>query len=108
LADLAKRNGRSPQEIYSIAKELSGNPADRTGTAPGAAGSHPATGLETGLGQKTLSEIAAQLGLTTEEALGRLRAEKFEAEPQDTVRTIAARRNVKPFEVVELLKGSKQ
>jgi hypothetical protein len=54
-----------------------------------------------------LSEIAPQLGLTTEDALGRLHAQKFEAEPQDTIRTIASRRNMKPFEVVELLKENK-
>jgi hypothetical protein len=108
LADVAKRNGRSPQEVYSTAKEVTGNPTNLTGSSPGTSGNHQETGLGTGLGLKTLSEIATQLGLTTEEALGRLRAEKFEAEPQDTIRTIASRRNMKPFEVVELLKGTKQ
>jgi hypothetical protein len=108
LADVAKRNGRSPQEVYRIAKEVTGNPTNLTTSSPGASGSHEETGAGSGLGLKTLSEIAPQLGLTTEEALGRLRAEKFEAEPQDTIRTIASRRNRKPFEVVELLKGTKQ
>jgi hypothetical protein len=105
---VAKRNGRSPQEVYSTAKEVTGNPTNLTGSSPGASGNHEEPGLGTGLGLKTLSEIAPQLGLTTEEALGRLRAEKFEAEPQDTIRTIASRRSMKPFEVVALLKGTKQ
>ena len=107
LADLAKRNGRSPQEIYSLAREITGNPKSLATSPLGEAGGHGETGLGTGLGLKTLSEIAPQLGLTTEEALGRLHAQKFEAEPQDTIRTIASRRNMKPFEVVELLKENK-
>jgi hypothetical protein len=107
LVDLAKRNGRSPQEIYSLAKEITGNPKSLATTSLGTAGGHEEPGLGTGLGLKTLTEIAPQLGLTTEEALGRLHAQRFEAEPQDTIRTIASRRNMKPFEVVELLKENK-
>jgi hypothetical protein len=103
LADAAKKNGRSPQQVYNVAKTAAGSSANRARDATVSVGDHAEPWLGTGLGLKTLGEIASQLGLTPEEALARLRARNFEAEAQDTIRTIASRRNVKPFEVVELL-----
>ena len=96
LASIAKRYNRSPQQVYStIQKALSPSPSAEA-HAPAAGGA--------GLGAKTIQGMAAELGLKTEDAIELLRANKLQAKPEDTIRTVALGAGIRPFEVVEILK----
>jgi hypothetical protein len=106
LADVAKRNNLSPREVYGVAQAAGGSSPNPVAVTAAAIGNHAQPGFGGGPGFRTLSQIAVELGLTPEEALARLRARKIEAELQETIRTIASRSNMKPYELVELLKES--
>jgi hypothetical protein len=94
LAEVARQNGRSPQETYTLLQ--------RPATAHAADPAHPGTGM--GLGIKTVGEISIELGLDRDRALAFLREHRIEALSEDTIRTVASNAGMRPFEVVELLK----
>ena len=105
LSTVARSAGLSPARIYSTLRK-SGTDAH---PVPGAqqVQSHPAGAVGAGLGFKALSSVAEELNLTAEEAVERLRKKKVESEPQETIRAIALRSNMKPFELVELIKTAR-
>jgi len=94
LAEFAKQHRRTPQEVYA---------ALQAATPPAAApAAHAGAGM--GLRVKTVADVASELCISAESALARLKQYKIQAQPQDTTRTVASNANVRPFDVVELLK----
>ncbi len=101
--DLAAASGKSPADLYLLLQSKTGIPNSTTAHAPAAAssGGHA---VGSGLGQKTIAEVAREIGLTTNQTLAILKAQGMEADPQETVRTLADRVGKRPFEIVEILK----
>lgn len=104
LTELGKEYGRTPQEIYSVLQKSAPNSPEKLTQIGTGETSHTASGT-TGLGSKTIAQTAADLGLNTEIVLERLRSHEIQANAQDTVRTAATKNNMKPYELVELLKS---
>lgn len=103
LTELSKAYGRTPQEIYSVLKQSAPqNPGEISHTAPG---ENVPAGSGAGLGSKTVAQTAADLGMSTETVLERLQKHNIKAMAQDTIRTAATKGNIKPYELVELLKS---
>ncbi len=89
LLQIARENGVSAREVYEM---LTGSfhPSQ-----PQIAGS--------GLGRKTLAELARQVGLSPEDAVVMLGQLGVEASPEETIRQIAQRMGVRPYEIAEWL-----
>jgi hypothetical protein len=100
LASVAKDSGRSPQQVYLTLQ--------KTLIPASAAQNHVPSAGGSGLGIKTVAAVAAELGLTTDDALARLRTNNLQANPDDTIRTVASKSGLRPFEVVEILKQGRK
>jgi hypothetical protein len=94
LAEVAKQYRRTPQEAYAVLQ--TSTPA---ATAPAA---H--VGAAMGLGVKSVSDVASELGISSKTAVARLKEHDIKAQPHDMIRAVAVNANMRPFEVVELLK----
>jgi biotin operon repressor len=101
--DLAAASGKSPADLYLLLQSKTGISNSTNAHAPAAVASEGHT-TGSGLGQKTIAEVAREIGLTTNQTLAILKAEGMEADPQETVRTLADRVGKRPFEIVEILK----
>ena len=55
----------------------------------------------------TLSQIARDAGISTDEALALLKARGITAYENDSIRTIADKNNKKPFEIADMIKKKK-
>ncbi len=95
LKDVAERYDRSPQEVYAQLQQHAGGGPDNGAV-------HPTGG---GQGFKTLAQFCGELPLATETALERLRARGIEAGEQERLRDIADRHKIKPYELIEILRG---
>lgn len=75
---------------------------------PTAAQSQLPSGLGAGRGQgfKTLAETASDYGLTVDDALRKLAARGIEASGDEKMRDIADRSKMKPYELLEILRGN--
>jgi hypothetical protein len=80
LEAIARREGRTPRDIYDALAQ--GAAVDTQKAAAFGAG---------GLGWRTLEDVAAGAGMTTTEAIARLRAAGIDATAQETLRDIAQR-----------------
>ena len=76
-------------------------------TAHTATGESSGTGAAPAWGQRQWLRPPPILGLSTEVVLEKLRSHNIEATAQDTIRTVATKANMKPYELVELLKQGK-
>jgi hypothetical protein len=98
LRQLAARYQRSPVQIYTALK--SNAPASATDHKPAVGGS--------GLGFRSLADVAKENGLSSEIALQNLASKGIQARPEDKMRDIANRNGRKPYEVIEILKGEQK
>jgi hypothetical protein len=104
LRELALRNGRSPEQIYGALMAKFNAAAKSPGERGPMAVTEPGSGWGRGQGFRLLAEIAAENGLTAEEAVRRLAARGIAAGPQDSIRDIMGRSGKKPYEVLEIIK----
>jgi hypothetical protein len=101
LQQLAKRHQRSPVQIYTALK--TSIPASAVGDQPAGVGGRGGGG---GQGYKTLAQFTTEYGLSNEAAVQTLAAQGIQAKPEDKMRDIANRSGRKPYEVIEILKGT--
>ena len=95
LGELAKRHGKTPNELFLIA----------TAAAQAEAGDRlqHATGTGKGLGRLTIKEFCRQEGLDPKETLRQLREAGIPAETSTTLREIAQEYQIRPHEIVKML-----
>lgn len=100
LTTIAATNGVSPQTLFELASRVSGanvSEAIETAVAPHAGGS--------GLGQKTVAEIAAADGIPLDTAVARLVAAGIDAGGGDRLRDMADGANFSPSELADIIRG---
>ena len=93
VGDIAKINNLTPQEVankISLKSEFSVE-----------------TGVGSGYGRKTVSEICRELSLKEEAALKRMKNAGIKFKDGDNLRSIANSNNVKPTDIVKIIKGEK-
>jgi hypothetical protein len=94
LKDIGKENNRSPYELYKIISE---NTEKReTGW--------DSLGPGSGIGKKTLEEVAEITGGQVSVLIDKLKAGGIDASPGDKIKDIAARTNKTPYEIIDILK----
>jgi Domain of unknown function (DUF4405) len=98
LRDVASQNRRTPREVYDALQQASGKKPE-----PGA---HGAPGSGSGMGARTVSQVAKELRMTDAAAVAALADKGFEARPEEDLRTVSFRRGRRPFEVFEILKAA--
>lgn len=95
IADIARANDTSPQQIYAIIRDaLAGDPFAALPPSP-----------PEGTGKMTLIELSGSFGLPQDQALARLAESGLTATPDMTLKQIAASGNITPQEVYALLQG---
>lgn len=90
VKDLALKYKLTPQELYQKMQAQ-------------AQASHTQTGG--GYGRKTIAEICQQLDIPLATAIDRLAQENIQASAKDKVRDLASEYNLKPVELLEIIKG---
>ena len=104
--ELARQNQRAAQQLYAMilgepTRGGAGHGAGLGGGGPGGAGGGP--------GWKTLTQFCAEEGLDVDQALARLKAKGLTASSGQTLREIAVDNGYpRPFEILELLRGTAQ
>ncbi|MEN8141038.1 MAG: DUF4405 domain-containing protein [Thermodesulfobacteriota bacterium] len=95
MADIAKNNGKTPQQIFNIIKpvKISGNGAIPFPDSPAP-----------GFGNKRIKDICNSYQLAEEEVLAGLKAAGLRAKPDETVKEIAANNSSNPMAIFEILK----
>ncbi len=100
LGDLARQAGRTPMQLHALATGQSDAP--RPGGGRGANRQSQQGGY--GIGRLTLRQYCQQQSLDLEKTLRKLREKGFRAEPDMTVREIAAAGGVHPSAMRDVLK----
>jgi hypothetical protein len=101
LEDIARKNHTSPLKLYMIVKPIEPKSASNDdGWTP--------TKVEkkyagTGIGQKTLLEIAHSLNLDPPDLLSRLRSRDIASEPNETLKQVAQRNRLEPIELLKFI-----
>jgi len=95
LKEAARETKKSPQEIYRELQHKSALPPEK----------HPQAGFGhgMGLGRKSVTDAAAELGVTPEAVIAALAARNIKAKPEDTMRAIASANGMTPAEIFEIL-----
>jgi hypothetical protein len=93
VEEIAKANNISPSKLYEDLQAGGANP------------SPPKTGEGSGMGRKTLKDVAEEQGLPLEEVLSRLKAQGVEAKPDDRLRDLATKLGKTPTETLSVLMG---
>jgi len=100
LDQIARRNGISPAELYTAFKT-------KSGATTSSIDAHTATaGYGQGWGRKTLEQVFKELEIQPVLGLQRLAARNIQASPDQNVRDIAIAHNLRPIDVVEIIKGT--
>jgi hypothetical protein len=91
IAALASAHGRTPEEVWLALR-----------------GQEKAKGLPTGggYGRKTVGEVCAQLEISAEEGLARLRHHGIEATPETPMKALADRHGRRPHDLLQILAGA--
>ena len=93
---IATVNGLTPQEFYNLFEpELEGSGVEEP----------VSTSHSTGLGQKTIRQLCQEEGVDVKAAIERLRGNGIEAAPDETVRDVAARNGMRPYEIADIISG---
>jgi hypothetical protein len=110
VQELARKNGRSAQQIYEM---ILAEPAKR-GAGHGQGPAHGqgqgrdllGGGAGGGMGWKTLKQFCGDEGIELTNALARLQAKGFQATAEQTMREIAVKHGYsRPFDLIELLRA---
>ncbi|MBK1733067.1 DUF4405 domain-containing protein [Thiococcus pfennigii] len=101
LEQIARRNATTPMAVYALIRDLEIPEPPRTG--PPTPEEVEARWAGTGLGQLTLAEVAARVGLGTDEALARLAADGIAARPGERLRPLAERAGVTPIDLLKAM-----
>ena len=96
LGDIAKENNTSPDQLYETVK------------SGGAQPQIPVTIEGSGLGKKSLEEICMERSLSLEVVLRRLEEKGIEAGPEDKLKDIANRHELKPIEIYNIIEGQNE
>lgn len=92
LAQIAKTNGMTPQQVYNVIKPA---PSAKAAGMP----DHPGMGF----GRKTVKDVCSEYSLNLDSMLKSLKAEGFEAEADATMKQIAEKYDMDPHGVYELM-----
>lgn len=92
LKDIARINGKSPAEIFSILI-----PKQQQNSNKGASGQ--------GYGRMTIEDLADQLNVETKEILIQLKSNNIDANPEQTIKDIATDNGLHPSEIVKIIRN---
>jgi len=87
LKEIAKKNNTTPNKIYELIKNANS----------------PYIG--TGLGMMSLSEVCQKEGIDLKVCLNRLKKEGINAKKDDTLRELAFSHNLRPIDILNIIKG---
>lgn len=104
VGDMAEAHNMSPHELYKKAMTAPGQSGGGAGRGGGYGGSG-AGGHGRGLGQKPLKEFCEIQGLDLAQTLAKLKAEGYEVTEEMRMFDIAKQKNMKPYELVELMRN---
>ena len=95
LKEIATLNRTTPARIYEILLSASSRPFSSS-FQPGS-----------GLGRLTLKEVCQRSGLTLQKCLGILKARGISASPDETLREIAFKNGLYPYQLLKILQGGR-
>jgi hypothetical protein len=102
IKEIAENEDVAPSEIHDLlVQSLSKEEKDKLS---GAAGSQPRGGF----GAKTLAQVAAELDISAEDAVDVLESKGISAKKDELIRTIATNNGKRPFEIVNILRETKE
>ncbi|MEN8163805.1 MAG: DUF4405 domain-containing protein [Acidobacteriota bacterium] len=96
LREVADDNGTTPAMLYQVLAAVQSTEG---------AGARPVASNPTGLGRKSLADVAQEVGINLDEALARLAAHGLEAEDTDSLRDLAKRYDKAPVEIWRVVTG---
>jgi hypothetical protein len=101
LKTLASRAGLPPSVLF---RRLVGRWTERSGAAFQPVESWQGAGSSGGMGRKTVLEVSQDQGVPVETILARLRSRGIQAAPDETLRAISQRHQLRPGEVADLVR----
>lgn len=97
LKEIAARNGTTPARVYEILSEsVHSGGKSSSFLQPGS-----------GLGRMTLKDVCRKLNIPLQMCLSNLQSRGISAKPDETLREIAFRNNLYPYQLIEILQGGK-
>ena len=100
IKDIAKTNGKSPNEVYQIIKPaLIQTEVKSAGVTPGV--DDFINGAKSGLGKKKMVDLCAEYGLDLEEILTGLKQLGLTVDPEGTLKEIAEANGTAPMQIYE-------
>jgi len=96
IGEMAKNNGLTPQELFSMIKKAEIVEVGEKGAFP----ENPSPGF----GQKTIKDICQRYNLPLAKVLAGLQDAGFIAQGDDTVKTVSSSKGGNPMEVFEIIK----
>ena len=93
LNDIAEKNNLTPVELYKLISPESGLQSERGGRGFGA-----------GYGRMTLKQLCERESISVKHAVSVLRDKGIEVTQKDNIREISTKLNIRPSEVLDLLK----
>ena len=100
LIDLAKANGLSPLEVYRLIRKFEIRPEAKTPAAM-TPEMVEQTFAGTGIGNKSIPDICARLGLDPSLVLDRLKRKGIEADPEAGLKSVADKAGLDPLELLK-------
>ena len=97
IEDIAKRNNLTPKQVYDIIKSATLE-KDTNGHSVLPDAPPP------GFGRKKLSEVCTDFGLELSETIQTLSRKGVKAEPEQSIKEIAAENNTEPIAIFEIIK----
>jgi hypothetical protein len=93
VGEIANQNNTSPNKLYESMKS--------GGVKPEAS----KTGKGSGMGRKTIAAICSEIGVSTDDALARLKENGIRAEAKDQLKQIANKSGKSPMDIYNLING---
>lgn len=93
IKEISTQNNIAPSDIYKIVKETSDKPINI-----------PTEGR--GYGRKTIEQICIEQNISTNEGLNRLRAKGIKADKEEKLKDVAARNNLVPVDIANVITGA--
>lgn len=102
LENIAQSNDTTPMALYASIRKL------ETATVRPRAGGYSEKAVERlfggrGAGRRTVAEVAAKIGIPTEEALSRLKAVAIDATAGDQLKSVADRQGTTPLGILKVI-----